>query len=165
MCCNIHNMKFANRCFSYIIICVMMLAFSVSANAQVEAFKKYSNSKDITYVYISKAMLRFAGGKAAPSVPGVDMKGLSGKLSGIQIITSDSKAARTRLENETMDIVKANKYELLMQVDDDGEKVRIYSKEGKKQSVIIMYVDETDETSVIVFSGTFTMSDIEKMMK
>ncbi|MBQ3926597.1 MAG: DUF4252 domain-containing protein, partial [Bacteroidaceae bacterium] len=53
--------------------------------------------------------------------------------------------------------------ELLMQVDDDDEKVRIYHREGKQQSAVIMLSDDAGEVSVIVFSGTFTLEDVMKM--
>ena len=61
------------------------------------------------------------------------------------------------------DVVKRDKYEMLMQVDEDDSKVRIYFKDGKKQSVILMSTDESNETSVIAFSGTFKIEDVQKM--
>ena len=45
----------------------------------------------------------------------------------------------------------------------DNGKVRIYFKDGKKQAVILMSTDESNETSVIVFTGTFKIEDIQKM--
>ena len=60
-------------------------------------------------------------------------------------------------------MVKRDKYEMLMQVDEEESKVRIYFKDGKKQSVILMSTDESNETSVIVFTGTFKIEDIQKM--
>jgi len=146
-----------------IILCVAMLMASVTANAQVKAFEKYADMKNVTYVYISKFMLRMVDASSAPSVPGVNTQSLMKKLNGIQIINSDNKNAIARLKADAQSIVKQGKYELLMQVDEDGDKVRIYHREGKQQSVVVMMADEEDEFSVIVFSGTFTLDDVQKM--
>ena len=148
-----------------IMICVAMLMSGIQANAQVKEFEKYADAKNVTYVYVSKFMLQMAGKAAVPSLPGMNTKSLMGKLTGIQIITSEDKSAATRLKNDTQAIVKQGKYELLMQVDEDEQKVRIYHREGKKQSAVVMLTDEEDEVAVIVFSGTFSLDDVMKMTK
>ena len=148
-----------------IIMCVAMLVASIQANAQLKEFEKYADTKNVTYVFISKFMLRMVDASSAPSVPGVNTQSLMKKLNGIQIISSDNKNAIARLKADAQSIVKQGKCELLMQVDEDGDKVRIYHREGKQQSVVIMMADEEDEFSVIVFSGTFTLDDVMKMTK
>ena len=142
---------------------MLLTAVCITANAQVKEFERYSDTKNVTYVYISKFMLQMAGKKAAPSVQGVNLNNIMHKLNGIQIITAEEKSAATRLKTETQGIVKNGKYELLMQVDEDGDKVRIYHREGKQQSAIVMLTEETDQTTIIVFSGKFTMDDVMKM--
>ena len=99
------------KIYSRTLICTLiMLLSSLTANAQVEEFEKYSDMKNVTYVYISKAMLTLAKGLTAPSVPGMDMKNAFGKLNAIQIITTENKAARTKLKAEVADVVKRDKY-------------------------------------------------------
>ena len=145
------------------LIALVLAMTSLHANAQVKEFEKYSDTKNVTYVYISKFMLGMAGKLATPSVAGVNTKSIMNKLSGIQIITSEDKTAAARLKSDTQDIVKRGKYERLMQVDEEGEKVRIYHCEDKKQSAVVMQVEEKDELTVIVFSGKFTLDDVMKM--
>ena len=146
-----------------IILCAVMAFASLTANAQMKEFEKYSDTKNVTYVYISKYMLKLAGKAAAPSMPGVDAKSIMNKLTGIQIITAEEQSAAARLKTDTQNIVKNGKYELLMQVDEDDEKVRIYHKESKTQSVVVMLTEEDGETTVIIFSGTFSLEDVMKM--
>lgn len=146
-----------------ILFVLAMALMSLQANAQVKEFEKYADTKNVTYVYISKFMLRMAGKAATPSMPGINAKSIMNKLNGIQIITSEEKNAATRLKAETQSIIKQGKYELLMQVDEDDEKVRIYHREAKQQSVVVMISDDAGEVSVIVFSGTFTLEDVMKM--
>lgn len=151
------------KLFHKIVLMVALMTTTISVHAQVEAFEKYADMKNVTYVYISQAMLKLAKGLATPSVPGMDMKDAFTKLNAVQIITSDNKAARAKLKAEVAEVVKRDKYEMLMQVDEDDSKVRIYFKDGKKQAVILMSTDESNETSVIVFTGTFKIEDIQKM--
>ena len=148
-----------------ILLVMAMVVTSLQANAQVKAFEKYADTKNVTYVYISKYMLSMAGKNAAPSVPNVNMKSLTSKLTGIQLINSDEKAARTKLKNDVSSIITRDKYTLLMQVKEDGDKVDIYYHVDKRNSAVVMLVEEDDEVNVIVFSGTFTLDDVMKMTK
>jgi hypothetical protein len=148
-----------------ILLVVAMVVTSLQANAQVKAFEKYADMKNVSYVYISKYMLSMAGKNAAPSVPNVNMKSLTSKLTGIQLINSDEKAARTKLKNDVSSIIARDKYTLLMQVKEDGDKVDIYYHVDKRNSAVVMLVEEDDEVNVIVFSGTFTLDDVMKMTK
>ena len=148
-----------------IILCVAMMMLSLQANAQVKEFEKYADTKNVTYVFISKYMLRMVGKASYPSVPGVNTQSIMNKLNGIQIISSEEETATARLKTETQSIIKQGKYELLMQVDENDEKVRIYHREGKQQSAVVMMADEDGEFSVIVFSGTFTLEDVMTLTK
>lgn len=145
------------------LLCIVVTLGSLTANAQVKAFEKYADMKNVTYVYISKYMLSMAGKNAAPSVPGIDTKTLAGKLTGIQIITSEDHAAQKKLKSDVKSIMAKDKYELLMQMNEDDNKVNIFHHVGKLQSAVIMLVEGDDETSVTVFSGKFTLDDVTKM--
>ena len=146
-----------------ILLCAVVVMASLTVNAQVKAFEKYADMKNVSYVYISKYMLGMASKSATPSVPGVDMKSLASKLTGIQIISSEDKTARTKLKNDVKDILARDKYEVLMQIREDGDKVDIYHCVGKQQSVVVMLMDEDDSATVMIFSGHFTMDDVMKL--
>ncbi len=147
------------------LLCIMVAMASLTVNAQVKAFEKYADMKNVSYVYISKYMLGMASKASMPSVPGVDTKSLASKLTGIQIISSEEKTARAKLKNDVKDILARDKYEVLMQIREDGDKVDIYHCVGKQQSVVVMLMDEDDSATVMIFSGNFTMDDVMKMTK
>ena len=136
---------------------------SLNANAQVKAFEKYADTKNVTYVYISKYMLGMAGKNATPSVPGVDIKTLAGKLTGIQIVSTENKAAQAKLKNDAKSIMAKDKYELLMQMKEDDSKVNIYHHIAKQQSAVVMQVEDNEELTLMIFSGKFTLEDVMKM--
>ena len=147
------------------LLCIMVAMASLTVNAQVKAFEKYADMKNVSYVYISKYMLGMASKASMPSVPGVDTKSLASKLTGIQIISSEEKTARAKLRNDVKDILARDKYEVLMQIREDGDKVDIYHCVGKQQSVVVMLMDEDDSATVMIFSGNFTLDDLMKMTK
>ena len=147
------------------LLCIIVAMASITVNAQVKAFEKYADMKNVSYVYISKYMLGMASKSSMPSVPGVDTKTLGSKLTGIQIISSEEKTARAKLRNDVKDILARDKYEVLMQIREDGDKVDIYHCVGKQQSVVVMLMDEDDSATVMIFSGNFTLDDVMKMTK
>ena len=147
------------------LLCIIVAMASLTVNAQVKAFEKYADMKNVSYVYISKYMLRMASNSSMPSVPGVDTKSLASKLTGIQIISTEEKTARAKLKNDVKDILAHDKYEVLMQMREDGDKVDIYHCVGKQQSVVVMLMDEDDSATVMIFSGNFTLDDVMKMTK
>jgi len=146
-----------------ILIGIVVASCSLHANAQVKAFEKYADAKNVTYVYISKYMLGMAGKNATPSVPGVDIKTLAGKLTGIQIINAENKAAQAKLKNDVKGIISRDKYELLMQMNEDDSRVNIYHHIAKQQSAVVMQVEDKEELTLMVFSGKFTLEDVMKM--
>ena len=146
-----------------ILIGIVVASCSLHANAQVKAFEKYADMKNVTYVYISKYMLAMAGKNATPSVPGVDIKTLAGKLTGIQIINAENKAAQVKLKNDVKGIISRDKYELLMQMNEDDSRVNIYHHITKQQSAVVMQVEDEEELTLMVFSGKFTLEDVMKM--
>ena len=146
-----------------ILIGIVVASCSLHANAQVKAFEKYADAKNVTYVYISKYMLSMAGKNATPSVPGVDIKTLAGKLTGIQIINTENKAAQAKLKNDVKGIISRDKYELLMQMNEDDSRVNIYHHITKQQSAVVMQVEDKEELTLMVFSGKFTLDDVMKM--
>ena len=144
---------------------IMVATCSLNANAQVKAFEKYADAKNVTYVYISKYMLGMAGKNATPSVPGVDIKTLAGKLTGIQIINAENKAAQAKLKNDVKGIISRDKYELLMQMNEDDSRVNIYHHIAKQQSAVVMQIEDKEELTLMVFSGKFTLDDVMKMAR
>ena len=145
------------------LIGIVVASCSLHANAQVKAFEKYADAKNVTYVYISKYMLGMAGRNATPSVPGVDTRTLAGKLTGIQIINTENKAAQAKLKNDVKGIISRDKYELLMQMKEDDSKVNIYHHIAKQQSAVVMQVENDEELTLMIFSGKFTLEDVMKM--
>lgn len=144
------------------LLCLVVLASALTANAQIKAFDKYADMSNVTYIFISKYMLE-DNKTTVPQVSIVDFKPLMNKLSGIQIINTENDAAKKKLKNDVCSIINKDKYELLMQIN-DGAKVNIYHCIQKQQSAIVMLIEEK-ETTAIVFTGDFTLKDVMKLSR
>ena len=142
-----------------ILLAIMLMMTSINAQAQKNPFDKFSDYEDVTYIFISEAMLKLVGTTAIPSIDGIDINEIGSKLKSIQIITSE-KHTKNSLKSEAMSIIKKDSYEKLIQVSEKDNKVDIYFKDGKKNSIIVMVNDEKDDTVIIVFSGEFGMANI-----
>lgn len=147
-----------------ILVAIMLMMTSINAQAQKNPFDKFSDYEDVTYIFISEAMLKLVGTTAIPSIDGIDINEIGSKLKSIQIITSE-KCTKNSLKSEAMSIIKKESYEKLIQVSEKDNKVDIYFKDGKKNSIIVMVNDEKDDTVLIVFSGEFGMANIAKMLE
>ena len=145
------------------LLCMVMAAGCLNANAQVKAFEKYADMKNVTYVFISKYMFGMAGRNVTPSVPGKDTQTLLNKLTGIQIISSENKVARTKLRDDVKAMMTKGKYEVLMQMNEDDSKVNIFHSINRQQSAVVMLIEDSDEVTVMVFSGKFTLEDVMKL--
>ena len=147
-----------------ILLAIMLMMTSINAQAQKNPFDKFSDYEDVTYIFISEAMLKLVGTTAIPSIDGIDINEIGSKLKSIQIITSE-KHTKNSLKSEAMSIIKKESYEKLIQVSEKDNKVDIYFKDGKKNSIIVMVNDEKDDTVLIVFSGEFGTANIAKMLE
>ena len=147
-----------------ILVAIMLMMTSINAQAQKNPFDKFSDYEDVTYIFISEAMLKLVGTTAIPSIDGIDINEIGSKLKSIQIITSE-KCTKNSLKSEAMSIIKKESYEKLIQISEKDNKVDIYFKDGKKNSIIVMVNDEKDDTVLIVFSGEFGMANIAKMLE
>ena len=93
-----------------IIVAIMLAMTSINAQAQKNPFDKFSDYKDVTYIYISKTMLKLVGTTAIPSINGIDINEFGSKLNSIQIITSE-KSSKKSLKTEALSIIKKDSYE------------------------------------------------------
>ncbi len=66
---------------------VFMLSL-IAVQAQDKMFERFSNNKDITTVYISKALLSMVPNM---DTGGMNVKGLTNKLEQLEIYTSENK--------------------------------------------------------------------------
>lgn len=148
--------------FSLTLIC--MLAVAHIGKAQVKAFEKFRNIPDVSYVYISKTMLRMAKGtvKSNFGKSEINLGDMFDKLNSLQVISVEKQDKVAEIKKMVSDIVEKDKYDIVMEVANEDDAVTIYSKLDKTPSVVLMQTEDTKEheLNLIVFSGTFTEEDL-----
>ena len=143
------------------IITLLITFCSVCSYGQQSFFDKYAEMEGVTSVYITKSMLSlFPKGQA--SVNGVNIGNIASRLDNIQILSADEQPIIDKLRKETSGINTRNGYDELMRVREDGEKITIYFKDGKKdKKEFVLLMDEKDEFTIISIVGDLTLQEIQ----
>ena len=121
-------------------------------------FDKYADSEGVSTVYISKKMFSMMKDMKSEDL---NLDTLSGKISNMQILTCEDKDTAARLRKDIAYINPENGYEELLRVREEGERVTIYAKEGKKENEYILIVDEPDEIVLIQLNGQLTLEELQ----
>lgn len=151
-----------------IVLISIFLCTSILAQAQADPFEKVMDTKGVTTVYISKAMLNMMSNVDAGqmNMEGVDIGDIVKKLTSITVLTSEEPSAIKVLQ-ELASKIKSNKaYEQLMFAKKDDKKAIIYAKVAdNEESEMVVVVNEgaKDESVLIRLTGTMTLADIQKI--
>lgn len=139
----------------------LMMLMSTGAQAQKEVFDKYEDTKGVSTVFVSKAMLNLAGGFAA--LGDKKLSRLAGKMDNIRILNCEDKGLVERIKRDAQAAYGKNGYEEMMRVNEDGERVVIYQRalKGGKSEFALFSVEDT-ELSIINISGTITLEDMKQ---
>lgn len=143
----------------FITIITLMVGIS-ELHAQTDMFDKLSNDKNITTVYISKALLGMIPNK---DFGAGNISGLMNKLEQIEIYTGENKKSANLMKSEMKSLTRNKAYEVLMTVKDHGENVTFYAQKEKDSfKDLIMFIEESEECTIIRLIGTFTAEDVQK---
>lgn len=163
--------------FRLIAVLTFIIAATVSSAAQDSFFNKISEMQGVTSVYISPKM--FSLMKGAVDKDDKNMDNIISKLTGLQILSCENKNAANSLRKEVAYINPKNGYEELLRIKDDSTHVVIYCKENKngknsksgnesennkKENEYVLVADETDEFSIILLKGIFTLDEVQSIM-
>lgn len=152
-----------------IIVIAVMLLSAIGAFAQdgKSIYQKYSDEEGVSAVYISPAMFRLIGKVPDLKVEDADVNlgPIIKSLSGLYIINSENPNVNATLKGEIDRLVKAGRYEMLMEAKDSGETVRMYTlgTESIVNSFVMVSVDG-EETSFICLDGKMNRDDLEKLL-
>ena len=144
---------------------ILLFAFilSVSAFAQKEFIDKLGNIDGVTSVYVSKTMLKLL---PQLDVKELDLKKISQKMDGVQILTADNLNAVKNLKSGALSYLQKNKYEQLIEVKDGKENTTIFMKQKNKDysSFVLLSADGNQSAfTLIALSGSLTLEDIQSI--
>lgn len=150
----------------------MMLLIAAGAYAQSgkSLYNKYSDSNGVSAVYISPAMFRMIG-----QLPNLDVEASDGgkvdiaplirSFEGFYLLNVSDKAQAAELKLEVQTMIKAGRFEVLVEAKDSGSTMRIYTVgDDRIISSLVMLAQEGDSVQFICLEGTINRKDFESLM-
>lgn len=143
-----------------------LLSLSAFAQSAKSIYNKFSRESDVTTVYISPAMFKMLG--VIPEIQieeNVDISKIVRNLESMYVINSGNPKVNDSLRGDIKSLIDSKKYEIMMEVNDGEEQVRFYtySVNGLIKS-FVMFVDEGDELSLIMFDGSIDQDDLMNLI-
>lgn len=126
--------------------------------AQDKFLEKYEVMDGVTVVSISPKMFQLMPDM---ETEGLDLGKLKGKITGLQIISTERQEIRNQMKADFSKMVDISLYEELMRVKDEESNVTFYVlQDGDLIKEMLMLADEPTEFTFICLSGSFTMQEI-----
>ena len=150
-----------------------VLLFAVGAYAQEgkRLYNKYSDTEGVSAVYISPAMFKLMGQLPDINVEtaegeNVDLAPLVRTFTGFYMLNiSKESAASAGLYKEVTAMVNKGGYELLMEVKDSGDTIRMYTSGNDKiVNSFVCIINDEEETMFFSLEGSMNRSDVDKLV-
>ena len=151
----------------YILVAMLLLGISASAQDGRSLYNKYSDYDNVEAVYISPAMFRLIG-----KIPDMEMDGenvnlgpIIKSLSGLYILSIKQGNVADDLTDDVNRFIKKGQYELLMEAKDSGEVTRMYTvgDDFVVNSFVLLSHDGA-ETNFICIDGTIPRDKLEELI-
>ena len=154
-----------------IILAVLLLSATIaSAQEGKNIYNKYSGDKGVSAVYISPSMFKIIG-----KLPDLEMETSDGKsmnlaplistFQGFYMLDISNTTTASAINQDVASMTSKGKYELMMELKDDGETIRIYTS-GNEKTIhsFVFLVSDGDSVQFICIDGEMKRSDIEKLI-
>ena len=154
----------------YAIAVMLLIAAGAYAQSGKSLYNKYSDSNGVSAVYISPAMFRMIG-----QLPNLDVEASDGEkvdiaplirsFEGFYLLNVSDKAQAAELKQEVQTMIKAGRFEVLVEAKDSGNTMRIYTVgDDRVISSLVMLAQEGDSVQFICLEGTINRKDFEALM-
>lgn len=150
------------------ILLLALLPLAAMAQDGKSIYRKYSDSKDVSAVYISSAMFRMMGKLPDMQISKEDKVNLSPivkTLQGLYVLDSSNADVNAAMAKDVETFVKRGKYELMMEVKDSGEIVHIYTCGDESVINGLVLTTVSDNTcTFICLDGTISRQQLEQAL-
>ncbi len=152
----------------YIIAVLLLVSIGASAQTGKDIYNKWSDNEGVSAVYISSAMFKMIG-----QLPDIQIEGADGKymditplinsLKGFYILDAENSET-PGLQEDVSQMIKKGRYDLMMEVKDDGETVRIYTKGDNVIESLVFLCRSVEDFQFICIDGSIFRSDLEAIL-
>lgn len=154
-----------------IILAILLLSATIaSAQEGKNIYNRYSGGKGVSAVYISPSMFKIIG-----KLPDLEIKTADGNsmdlaplistFQGFYMLDISNATTIAAINQDVASMISKGRYELMMEVKDEGETLQIYTYGNEKiiQSFVFI-ASEGDSLQFICIDGEMKRSDIEKLI-
>ena len=148
-----------------ITLAATLLCLAASAQDYKSLYMKYSDYDNITAVYVSPAMFKLIG--KVPEVHinegDVDLAPMIKSMTGFYMLQTEDVELGDKIAKDLKKIVDGKNMELMMEVKDKGQKVKVFSV-GDKEFIksMILTLAEGSQRMFISIDGLINRSDLEE---
>lgn len=144
------------------ILAVLLLVLPLYGRAQKNLFEKYGDMKEVSSVYISRAMI-----ESNPNLftKDVYIGKVSGQLNSVQVLSTMDDGVKTKMRKDLRSLVQSSKYELLMKQKGVVSNSEFYMyRKGDQVKELIMIMDNAATLKFVYLEGDMTLKDIQRIM-
>ncbi len=153
-------------------IAVLVAAlFLLTANAWSQdgkgIYNKYSDNEEVSAVYISSSMFKLIGRVPDMNVGdgSMNLGPLIKSLNCMYLIDCDDPDVSREIKSDVNKFINKYKFDMLMEVKDRGETVRIYTTGNEKTvTQFILTASEESAFTFICLDGTMSREELEKVI-
>lgn len=148
---------------------LLLTALGAAAqNSGKALYQKFSDEPGIQAVYISPAMFRLIG-----RIPDVELSGndvnlarVIKSMNGFYLLGSEDPAIGERLARDVSHFISKSDFELLMEVKDDGETMRMYIVSPDEATItsLVMLSRDREETTFLSIDGVIDRAALEELI-
>jgi hypothetical protein len=144
-----------------LIAAVMLLSITANAQSQNSLFQKYSDMKDVSSVYISKAMLEMQP-EMNMNLP---ISNVSQKLDAVYIVSTTNSGIKGQLRKDLDQYLKSGKYEVLMKQKNAtfGSSTFYMKKKGTIIKEVLVIIDEAASIEYIMLQGEIDIKALQQI--
>ena len=154
-----------------IILAVLLLSATIaSAQEGKNIYNRYSGGKGVSAVYISPSMFKIIG-----KLPDLEMETADGNsmnlvplissFQGFYMLDISNPATASAINQDVASMISKGRYELMMEVKDEGETLQIYTSGNEKIIESFIFIASDGESvQFICIDGEMNRSEIEKLI-
>lgn len=145
---------------------LLLMALGASAQEGKNIYNRYSGGEGVSAVYISPSMFKLIGKLPDLEVEeGVDLAPLIRTFEGFYMLDISDASAIVSLRKDVGAMVSKGRYELMMEVKDEGDNMNIYTAGDDKVIKSFIFVNtDGDSMQFICIDGAMNRSDVEKLI-
>ena len=155
-----------------IIISAILLLSVITASAQEgkNIYNRYSGGKGVSAVYISPSMFKIIGKLPDLEVETADgnsmnLAPLISTFQGFYMLDISNSTTVSAINQDVASMISKGKYELMMEMKDEGETLQIYTSGNEKIiESFVFTASDGDSIQFICIDGEMSRSDIEKLI-